>query len=132
MKVYLNKDNVAIMVDNNVEVEVTKTWFEKSKNKWWYILPTNSVNRKYLGVEALKKAGEIDCGNEVKVPRVLGSHNVSSNWQDYLSDEEKAIIEGIKQKCIERKQAVIESSKPTEADKLRAQIKRLEEKLAKM
>ena len=54
MKVYL-QNGKAFMDDNGNVVEVTKTGLEKSKKKMYYVLPENSLNRKYLYVDKLKE-----------------------------------------------------------------------------
>lgn len=125
----------AYLEDNGEVVEVTKTWFEKAKNKWWYILPKNSLNRTYVSVDKLEREQEIDLGDTVHVKKVLSTSG--KNWQEYMTEDEKAqyeqaqtIIAGIEQACKERKAADKVAPK-TEKEKLLAQIAKLQAKVAK-
>lgn len=125
----------AYLEDNGEVVEVTKTWFEKAKNKWWYILPKNSLNRTYVSVDKLEREQEIDLGNTVHVARVLGSSG--KNWQEYMTEEEKAqyeqaqaVIAGIEQACKDRKAADKVAPK-TEKEKLLEKIAKLQAQVAK-
>lgn len=124
----------AYLEDNGEVVEVTKTWFEKAKNKWWYILPKNSLNRTYVSVDKLEREQEIDLGDKVHVARVLGSSG--KNWQEYMTEDEKAqyeqaqtVIAGIEQACKERK-AADKTAPKSEKEKLLAQIAKLQAKIA--
>lgn len=124
----------AYLEDNGEVVEVTKTWFEKAKNKWWYILPKNSLNRTYVSVDKLEREQEIDLGNTVHVARVLGSSG--KNWQEYMTENEKAqyeqaqaVVVGIEQACKERK-AADKAAPKSEKEKLLAQIAKLQAKIA--
>lgn len=124
----------AYLEDNGEVVEVTKTWFEKAKNKWWYILPKNSLNRTYVSVDKLEREQEIDLGNTVHVARVLGPSG--KNWQEYMTEDEKAqyeqaqaVIAGIEQACKDRK-AADKAAPKSEKDKLLAQIAKLQAKIA--
>lgn len=119
-----------VTIDDN-NVETVKELTSKTTDNYFRIsIP--EYNIKMIAIKTIENNLRDD--EYVIEPREACNTNTLSigSWQNYLNDEEKAIIEGIKQKCVERKQAAIESSKPTEADKLRAQIRRLEEKLAKM
>lgn len=129
MKVYL-QDGKAYMDDNGSIVEITKTGLEKSKNKMYYVLPENSLNRKYLYVDKLKEMQTIDYGDEVKATRTIGTS--AGKWQDYLTDDEKDTIAKIKAECEKRLEAAKELKKPqTEKEKLLAKIAKLKAKVAK-
>lgn len=129
MKVYLQNDK-AYMDDNGNIVELTKTGLEKSKNKMYYVLPENSLNRKYLYVDKLKELGTIDYGTAYKETRTLGTK--VGKWQDYLTDEERKTLDKIKAECEKRLEAAKELKKPqTEKEKLLAKIAKLEEQVAK-
>lgn len=129
MKIYLQNDK-AFMEDNGNIVEITKTGLEKSKNKMYYVLPENSLNRKYLYVDKLKELGTIDYGDAYKATRTIGTS--AGKWQDYLTDKEKETINKIKAECEKRLEAVKELKKPqTEKEKLLAKIAKLKEQVAK-
>lgn len=125
----------AYLEDNGEIVEVTKTWFEKAKNKWWYILPKNSINRTYVSMAKLEKEGEIDLGDAVHVKKVLSTSG--KNWQEYMTDDEKARyekaqadIDAIVQVCKDRKAADKVAPK-TEKEKLLERIAKLQAQVAK-
>lgn len=129
MKVYLQNDK-AFMDDNDNIVELTKTGLEKSKNKMYYVLPENSLNRKYLYVDKLKEMQTIDYGNKVKVSRTIGTS--AGKWQDYLTEEERETIKNIEEECKKRLEAAKELKKPqTEKEKLLAKIAKLQAQVAK-
>lgn len=125
----------AYLEDNGEVVEVTKTWFEKAKNKWWYILPKNSLNRTYVSVDKLEREQEIDLGDTVHVKKVLSTSG--KNWQEYMTEDEKAqyeeaqaVIASIEQACKERKAADKVAPK-TEKEKLLEKIAKLQAQVAK-
>lgn len=129
MKIYLQNDK-AFMEDNGNIVEITKTGLEKSKNKMYYVLPENSLNRKYLYVDKLKEQGTIDYGDAYKATRTIGTS--TGKWQDYLTNEEKETIDKIKAECEKRLEAAKELKKPqTEKEKLLAKIAKLKAQVAK-
>lgn len=129
MKIYLQNDK-AFMEDNGNIVEVTKTGLEKSKNKMYYVLPENSLNRKYLYVDKLKELGTIDYGDAYKTTRTIGTS--AGKWQDYLTNEEKETIDKIKAECEKRLETAKELKKPqTEKEKLLAKIAKLQAQIAK-
>lgn len=125
----------AYLEDNGEIVEVTKTWFEKAKNKWWYILPKNSLNRTYVSVDKLEREQEIDLGDTVHVKKVLSTSGKS--LQEYMTEDEKAqydeaqvVIASIEQACKERKAADKVAPK-TEKEKLLEKIAKLQAQVAK-
>lgn len=134
MKIYL-QEGKAYLDDNGNVVEVTTTWFEKAKNKWWYILPKNSINRTYVSMAKLEKEGEIDLGDTVHVKKVLSTSGKS--WEEYMTDDEKARyekaqadIDAIVQACKDRKAADKVAPK-TEKEKLLERIAKLQAQVAK-
>ena len=134
MKIYL-QEGKAYLNDNGNVVEVTTTWFEKAKNKWWYILPKNSINRTYVSMDKLAKEGEIDLGDTVHVKKVLSTSG--KNWQEYMTEDEKAqyeqaqtVIAGIEQACKARKAADKVAPK-SEKEKLLEKIAKLQAQVAK-
>lgn len=125
----------AYLEDNGEVVEVTKTWFEKAKNKWWYILPKNSLNRTYVSMDKLAKEGEIDLGDTVHVKKVLSTSG--KNWQEYITEDEKAqyeqaqaVIAAIEQACKDRK-AADKAAPKSEKEKLLEKIAKLQAQVAK-
>ena len=134
MKIYL-QEGKAYLNDNGNVVEVTKTWFEKSKNKWWYILPKNSIDRTYVSMDKLAKEGEIDLGDVVHVKKELSTN--SKNWQEYMTEDEKSRyekaqteIDAIVQACKDRK-AADKTMPKTEKEKLLEKIAKLQAQIAK-
>jgi hypothetical protein len=101
MKV-LKIENKFVMEDNGNVVELMP-------NKDYYVkLPENSCNRVWVSCAKVDKAPNqcIDYGDVVKTPRVLGPRtSESKKLIDYATDEERAIIEEILQRCKERKAA---------------------------
>ena len=129
MKVYL-QDSKAFMDDNGSIVELTKTGLEKFKNKMYYVLPENSLNRKYLYVDRLAEMQTIDYGDTYKATRTIGTS--AGKWQDYLTDEERETIKRIEDECKKRLEAAKELKKPqTEKEKLLAKIAKLKAQVAK-
>ena len=129
MKVYLQNDK-EFMDDNGNIVEITKTGLEKSKNKMYYVLPENSLNRKYLYVDKLKEMQTIDYGNEVKATRTISTS--AGKWQDYLTEEERETIKNIEEAAKKRLEAARELKTPqTENERLFAKIAKLQAQVAK-
>ena len=96
-----------------------------------YILPENPSNRKYW---AKSRVGEEPVELTYKESKTFGPRGENSEPRkkltDYLTEEEKAIMEGIWAKARERREA--DKPKPlTEREKLERQLAKLKEKLAK-
>lgn len=93
-------------------------------------LPENPSNRKYFSIEKVKANNdtiELTYKESVK----LGERTSSKKLEDYLTDEEKKIIEDIMNKARERKEA--DKKKPaTKEDKIRAQIEKYQKMLEKL
>lgn len=112
--------------DDNVPIgECKKYPYKKSKSGIIYKLPENSYNRVWID------------GNVMKDGLILTPHidratpgTSSKKWTEYLTKEEKATIEAIKEKCLER---LKEATKPmTEEEKLLAKIERLKKQYEEM
>lgn len=111
-----------------------KNWFEKSKNKWHIVLGKNSANRKYIAHNEFFAKAENDTyvvEDKTSGPRVLGTTHPDKKLVPYMTDEEKADYDAIIARAMERRDA--DKKKPlSEEEKLEAQIKKLQEKLAKV
>ena len=123
MKVY-KIDNAFYMEDNDniVELEPNKDYYVK--------LPQNSCNRVWVSCKKVDNAPNqtIDYGDIVKIPRVLGPYNHGKKLEDYMTAEEKAIVDEIMAKCAERKAA--DKPKPlTDLEKAERELKRAMKKL---
>jgi hypothetical protein len=68
----------------------------------WLILPENPANRKYM---ALPKAEKIDKELELEYreTRTIGPRGNNKKLEDYMTDEEKKLVEEIMNRCKERK-----------------------------
>jgi hypothetical protein len=96
----------------------------------WYLLPPNCSNRKMINSKKIKDGLEL----MYKEPRTLAGIIASmprKKWEDYLTDEEKAQIEALRNKAKERREA--DKKKPmSEKEKLELRIAKLTEQLKAM
>lgn len=133
MKVYLKRNPITptgfelecTYDDGHVEhVPVT----DVTKDGKSYILPDNPSKRKYWSV---KRVDEVPVELTLKEPKTFGpraSTGERKKLSDYLTDEERATIEGIWQACRERRDA--ERNKPmSEEEKLLAKIAKYQAQL---
>lgn len=72
-------------------------------------LPENSSNRKYYSI---KKVQEGKTELTYKASITFGPREPQKKWEDYLSEDEKSVIENIKNLCIQR----MEADKPSIMD----------------
>ena len=111
------------------EIMITETTLEKKTNIHWLVLPENPMNRKLINPSKVDKLGKVEL--TYKEPIVLGPRNENGSHkklEDYLTDEEKAIIADLMAKAKARKEA--DKPKPlTEKEKLMRQIEKLTAKL---
>lgn len=98
----------------------------------YYKLPKNDADRTWL---AGTKVDDLQDGDMMelspKTERLSTGTASSSKWTDYLTDEEKLIIEELKKKCTERAEAK-KNSPEAKRERLMAQIKKLEEEIIKI
>ena len=93
----------------------------KKTGRFFLALPENEFNRKFVECSAVEKNGGRYEIMKVKETRVLGSSTTEKkstkkvNWQEYLTDEEKELIESIRVKAERR----------AEKAKIEAEIARL-------
>ena len=123
MKVYKINDTF-YMEDNNNTVAI-----EPNQDNYLK-LPQNSCNRVWVSCKKVESAPNqtLDYGDAVKIPRVLGPYNHGKKLEDYMTPEEKAIIDEIMAKCKERKEA--DKPKPlTELEKAEREFERAMKKL---
>lgn len=103
---------------------------DKPKNEpFTLILPENPSNRKYFNSNKVDKAGGI-IELTYKQSITIGAKSESrKSWQDYLTEEEKQIIDNIRQNCEDRK---AKDKKPelTKREKLELKIKKLQAQVA--
>jgi hypothetical protein len=127
MKVY-KKDGKFFMEDEQNVVQLTPN------DDYYLKLPNNSVNRIWVSCKKIDAAPLqcVDYGSEVKVARVIGPRQENSKKLiDYATDEEKKLIEGIMEKCKERKNA--EKKVPmSELEKAKAKAEMWAAKVAKL
>jgi hypothetical protein len=98
MKIY-KIDDKFMMEDQDQIIELTP-------NKDYYLkLPKNSCNRVWVSCRKVDESeGQcIDYGDTVKIARTLGPRN-SKKLEEYMTEEEKRIIEEIMNRCKERKE----------------------------
>lgn len=124
MKVYKQND-AFYMEDNNQVVALTP-------NKDYYLkLPANTCNRVWVSCKKVDEAPNqcVDYGEDVKQARILGPRTEQSKkLLDYATDEERATIEAILNKCKERKA----NDKPAPISELEKAQRRAEKWAAKV
>lgn len=105
-----------------------KNWFEKSKDKWHVVLGPNSANRKYVAHNEIKSKlvdGVYIVEDKTSGPRVLGTARPDTKLIPFMTEEDKVRHEEIIAAAIKNRDA-----ERTEEEKLEAEIKRLQAKLA--
>lgn len=128
VKIYKENDNI-YMEDGNDIVELNDyIMVDKKTGRDVIKLPENSANRQWLMVD---KIGENGIELEYKATRMVGPRGSGKKLEDYLTDEERATIEAIKEACRQRKEADKPAPK-SEIDKLRDQIAKYQAKIAKL
>lgn len=94
------------IVINNEELLLNDTITDTSGE--WIKLPSNPENRKWIKLSKLSKFDEYDLSSINKSNQSNGKSNQSkpstkmSNWLDYLTPEEKLIVEDLKTKSLNR------------------------------
>jgi hypothetical protein len=106
-------------------------WFEKKTNKWYIKLPKdNPSGRTYITKTFVDNSK--DQTYEFQTKTEFRSGLTSGGWRSRLTDEEKQELAEYEE-GIERLKKIGLSRKPlTENDKLRNQIKKLEEELREL
>ena len=100
------------------------------KNEKILKLPENPSNRKWLSIDKIEKNGG-ELVLEYKESIKLGERTSSKKLEDYLTDEEKKIIDDIMNKARERREE--DKKKPmSKEDKIRAQIEKYQKMLEKL
>lgn len=139
MKVYIRQNattktgyEIVSINDDGQEIcqAIENTVLEKKTNVNWLVLPENAANRKLINPAKLEKAnGFIEL--TYKESKVLGPRENASprkKLEDYLTDEEKAIIADIMEKAKERREA--DKPKPlTPVEKAKRELERAQAKL---
>lgn len=119
-------------LDNDGElVEITKSFVEKKTGKTWYHLPDNAANRKLIDETKLVDGYEL----KFRETRTVGSYATGINkkhFTEYLTTEELAEYNRLVELGYERKREAEKKPELTEKQKLELQIKKLQEKIAKM
>lgn len=92
-------------------------------------LPENSSNRRYYSV---KKVQEGKTELTYKASMTYGPREPKKKWEDYLSDEERQVIEDIKNLCLQRMEADKPSVQELELRKLIEKRDRLMAKIAEL
>lgn len=128
---YNQPTNQYFLTDNEISVELTQTSIDPKTKKVKLKLPENSANRVWVDQETVRLKGEIEL--DYKESRHLGTINRGPRKkdEDYMTDEEKAIIADIMAKVKERREA--DKPRPlTELEKLELKIKKYQEQLEKL
>lgn len=126
MKVYI-ENNKFYLNDNDNIIELTKI-NKDSRGGEWLRLPENSCNREWVSLNKLRKNQVIDYGNEIKEKRTLnlsGERKSTKKWYEYLNEDDKKIALELIEKAEENRKKI--ENDP--AEKIREQIRKLQEKL---
>lgn len=87
----------------------------------WLILPENPANRQYMALPKAEKI-EKELELEYRETRTIGPRGNSKKLEDYMTDEEKKLVEEIMNRCKERKA----NDKPKELTPLEKAMRNLE------
>lgn len=128
VKIYKENDNIYMEDGDNIVELNDYIMVDKKTGRDVIKLPENSANRQWLMVD---KIGENGIELEYKATRMVGPRGSGKKLEDYLTDEERATIEAIKEACRQRKEADKPAPK-SEIDKLRDQIAKYQAKIAKL
>ena len=121
--------------DGTASVQELHFWSAGKTNpryKDTLLLPKNPANRTYFDVKQFAKKGVDEIELEYRETRILGPYKVGvpkKDWTEYMTEEEKAQYDAIKQTCIERKKIAETPPELTEAEKLQLEIEKLTKKL---
>lgn len=119
-------------LDNDGElVEITKSFVEKKTGKTWYHLPANAANRKLIDETKMVDGYEL----KFRETRTVGSYGSGVDrkpFYEYLTVEELAEYNRLVELGTARKKEAEKKPELTEKQKLELQIKKLQEKIAKM
>lgn len=127
-------NTVVEAVDNATNEPVSaKIWFEKSKNKYHIVLGANSANRKYIAWNEFAnnqdENGEYTVEDKIGGPRVIGTSQPDKKLVPFMTEEDRAEYNAIIERAIANKAS--QKKQPlSEAEKLEAQIAKLQAKLA--
>ena len=122
--------------DGTASVQELKFWSAGKTNpryKTTLLLPKNPANRTYFEAKQLEKAGPEGVELEYRETRVLGPYKVGvpkKPWEEYMTEEEKAQYDTIREACFARKAEAEKPKELTEAEKLQLEIEKLTAKLA--
>lgn len=128
VKIYKENDNIYMEDGDNIVELNDYIMVDKKTGRDVIKLPENSANRQWLMVDKISEDG-IEL--EYKATRTVGPRGSGKKLEDYLTDEERATIEAIKEACRQRKEADKPAPK-SEIDKLRDQIAKYQAKIAKL
>lgn len=116
-------ENEFLYQENENDPIVLKSKLDKKTQRYAIRLPENELNRKWVQESMVDKNGGEIIINEYKESRHLSqSSKKSSNWVEYLDENEKSIIDEIKERAVQR-------AKDAQRAKIEAEIKRLQEML---
>lgn len=73
------------------------------------VLPENTANRKYCNSKKVDNAPNQELTLDYKASIQIGSTHTNKNWESYLTEEERKILDEIKENCEMRKQLEKES-----------------------
>lgn len=122
--------------DGTASVQGLKFWSAGKTNpryKNTLLLPKNPANRTYFDVKQFAKKGVDEIELEYRETRILGPYNVGvpkKPWEEYMTEEEKADYDKIREACLARKAEAEKPKELTETEKLQLEIEKLTAKLA--
>ena len=130
-----NMQNTVVEATDNATGEPVsaKVWLEKSKNRYHIVLGQNSANRKFIAWNEFAnnqdENGEYTVEDKLTGPRTIGTSQPDKKLIPYMTDEDKAEYDAIIERAIANKAS--QKKQPiSEAEKLEAQIAKLQAKLA--
>ena len=118
------------MEDNGQVVEL-KTMLTHGKLE--VKLPENSANRQFVMCHKIDQLGEITLEPKTNDPRVLPKSMSVKALDEYMTDEEREIVEAIREKCKARAEAAkAEKKGENEKAKLAARIAKYQAELEQL
>ena len=102
-----NKDatlGYELVIRNDDGIETTIEITEKDPNNDGSLkLPENPSNRKYFSISRIKGETELTYKEKRTIEKSTeGKPRTSKKWADFMTDDEKLIVEEIMAKCIKR------------------------------
>ena len=118
------KDGKVLFTENGITTELTTI----TKDGESYVLPENSLGRKYFSVKKLEKA---ETHELTAINRNPGAERTFSRKSllEYMTPEDKILYDAIMDRCKKAREEATKKVPMTEAEKLRNRIAKLEAQL---